>query len=516
MSKKVKIILIIVITIIIGLVGYSQVLPIMEKNPSEDFTPISINEAKISQDTNMALSFLYNITREKHPTGSQEIYIVRDYITECLNEMNVKYEVSTQNLDEYFFTELKNKNKEILSNLKNDYYNSIKESTKDGNVEKFIKEQTGYGSFDEFYKQEIAGGKDIEISLEESYEKNVEEYKNQTLSNIIVQLNSNSNPTAQNIMFVAHYDSVAESYGAGDEGMCVAGLLETIRCLKDKKFNNNIFVMFTDGEEQNFWGANEFIKKNDIDFDLIINFDNAGNSGNLILYHYSNDNLTKQYFKAVKRESSYSFINELLYNPDSTYYQGETSDAFSFIENGYNTIDLALVGNPFYYHSSEDNFYNIDVKSLDNLTKSMIEMMTYYGNNDIELGNNEILFNFKLLNGVEISITKKAYIITSIIFIFISCTYVVTLFVKKKKVIQKILAILLTIVAIITLLLFKNFSLLFSLPCAILLISELIKHEKIKQIFKIVLFESYFFVIIQLIIPIIQYLIWLTQLWYKQ
>lgn len=134
----------------------------MEKNPSEDFTPISINKAKISQDTNMALSFLYNITREKHPTGSQEIYIVRDYITECLNEMNVKYEVSTQNLDEYFFTELKNK--EILSNLKNDYYNSIKESTKDGNVEKFIEEHV-YGSFDEFYKQEIAGGKDIEISL---------------------------------------------------------------------------------------------------------------------------------------------------------------------------------------------------------------------------------------------------------------------------------------------------------------------------------------------------------------
>ena len=141
-------------------------------------------------------------------------------------------------------------------------------------------------------------------------------------------------------------------------------------------------------------------------------------------------------------------------------------------------------------------------------------MMTYYGNNYIELENNEILFNFKLLNGVEISITKKAYIITSII--FISCTYVVTLFVKKKKVIQKILAILLTIVAIITLLLFEKFSLLFSLTCAILLISEFIKHEKIKQIFKIVLFESYFFVIIQLIIPIIQYLIRLTQLWYKQ
>lgn len=513
MSKKVKVILIIVITIIVGLVGYSQVLPIIVENPPEDFTPISINEAKNSQDNNMTLSFLYNITKEKHPTGSQEVYEVRDYITECLKQMDVKYEVSTQNLDEYFFTELKNKNKEILNNSKNDCYNSIKGSTKDGDVEKFIKDQTGYGSFDEFYKQEIAGGKDIEASLEESYERNLKEYKNQTLSNIIVQLSSNNNPTAQNIMFVAHYDSVAESYGAGDEGMCVAGLLETIRCLKDEEFNNNIFVMFTDGEEQNFWGANDFVKKNDIDFDLIINFDNAGNSGNLILYHYSNDNLTKQYFKAVKRENSYSFINELLYNPDSTYYQGETSDAFSFIENGYNTIDLALVGNPFYYHSQEDNFYNIDVKSLDNLTKSMIEMMNYYGNNTIELSKNETLFNFKLLNGVEISITKKVYTVISIILILISCTYVIIQFLEKKKIIQKILAILLTIASIITLLLFKNFSLLFSIPCAILLISGFVKHEKVKQTFKIILFKSYFFVVIQLIIPIMQYIIWLR--WYK-
>ena len=79
-NKKIKIIVILIITLIIGLLGYSQVIPIIVKNPSEDFTPISIKEAKISQDNNMALSFLYNITKEKHPTGSQEIYKVRDNV----------------------------------------------------------------------------------------------------------------------------------------------------------------------------------------------------------------------------------------------------------------------------------------------------------------------------------------------------------------------------------------------------------------------------------------------------
>ena len=62
-NKKIKIIVILIITLIIGLLGYSQVIPIIVKKPSEDFTPISIKEAKISQDNNMALSFLYNITK---------------------------------------------------------------------------------------------------------------------------------------------------------------------------------------------------------------------------------------------------------------------------------------------------------------------------------------------------------------------------------------------------------------------------------------------------------------------
>jgi hypothetical protein len=508
MNKKIKILLIVIITIIVGILGYSQVLPIIAKHPSKDFAPISLDEAQNSQDSNMTLSFLYNITKEIHTTGSQENYKVKDYIVECLEQMNVTYEVKTQNLDEDFFTKLKNINRTNIIKAKNKFYDSFKKYTTNGDVDKYITEHTTYSSFNEYYKNDVLQGKDLEEYLEDIYEKNVQTYKNQTSNNIIVQLNSSTNPNAQNIMFVTHYDSAKNSYGASDAGMNVAGLLETIRCLKNEDFDNNIFVMFTDGEEKKFWGAYAFVETNDINIDLIINFDNSGSSGNLMLYHYSTDNLTKQYFKSVKKESSYSFINSLLYNTDSPYYQGPTSDAFKFIEYGYNTIDLALFSKPFNYHTQNDNFYNIDVTSLNNLATSMIDMVSYYGNNDIQTGNDETLFNFKLINGFVISVPQIVYIVTAVIFIVINFAYIIMLFKNKEKVIKKILAILLTLISLITLILFKNFSLLFSIPCAILFISHFIKNEKAKFIFKLVLFELYFFIIIQLVISLVQYIIW--------
>ena len=343
----------------------------------------------------------------------------------------------------------------------------------------------------------------------------MKKYNGKSLTNILVPVSANNITNSQNILFVAHYDSAENSYGASDDGMSVAGLLETIRLLKNNNFKNNIYVLFTDGEEESFWGANEFIKNNIIRYDLIINFDNAGSSGNLTLYHYSNDNIAKQYFKATKRESTYSLINEILYNPQSTYYQGETSDAFLFIENGYTTLDFALSSNPFNYHSENDSFSNIDIKALENTTSSMIEMMNYYGNNMVEEPTNSNFVNFKIFTGFELSIPQTLYIILAIAFIIISILYLIKLFKDKKKIIIKLIVIVLLLISIVTLILLKNLSLLFTTPLIIIYISNFFKNDKLKKVFKTIMFELYIFIIIQLIVPLIEYSFWLTQLWGK-
>lgn len=420
MNKNKKLLLIILITIIVGIIGFIQVMPIVVEKPNKDFSPININQANNSQDNNMTLSFLYNITKEKHPIGTQENYRVKTYIEDVLKELNVNYNVSEHKLNEEIFNKILKRNKE---KIKNSFYSDFKNEIGSEDVEKRIKEETGYDTFDEFYNEVILKENNYELELEERCKKEIQKYKNEILNNIIVKMKSKADNNTNNILFVAHYDSTEQSYGAGDNGMNVAGLLETIRILKDKQFNNNIYILFTDGEESSYLGAYSFIENNNIKFDLVINFDNAGSSGNMMLYHYSNDFLTKQYFKSVNNESSYSFINDLLYNPNSRFYQGSTSDAFAFIENGYNTIDIALSCNAQNYHGEEDNFYNIDVNALSETTKNMIDMFSYYGDNGEINTNDEKLINFQLFKGFEISLKQKTYIIISMLIIAINYIY---------------------------------------------------------------------------------------------
>lgn len=503
MNKKLKILIIVFMTIIVSVIAYSQVLPLKIKHPAQDFKPIEIKDAnKNNQDNNMTLSFLYNMSREIHPTGSEANYRVREYIEKCLTEMDVAYEIQSTELDEVFFEEQKQEYIAIMEDIKSNVYNEIKKYAKGEDIDSFVKAEVGYNSFEEYFNTEYMNGTTIEETAQEYYNEKLAQYKGETLNNIFINLSKQQN--GQNILFVAHYDSDIESYGAGDDGIAVASLLETIRCRRDVVLKNNIYVLITDGEENNYWGAKEFIKNTNIDFDLVINFDNSGNSGNPILYHYSNDSIAKQYFKSVKNESSYSFSNDILFK----YIQGDVSDAFKFIENGYNTLDFSLIGTPQYYHSKNDTFENIDVNSLNTLTKTMITLVDYYGNNDVQVDSNYKSVNYKIINGIEFSVNRTTYIALSILVILANLIFSIIMFKKKEKIIKRILSILCIVFATIVLAIFQNFSLLISLPLFIYSITNYIRNEVAKDVSRIILFEIYLLIILQPVIMIIQYIVW--------
>ena len=116
MNRK-RLLLLIIITIIVGIIGYLQVKLIIIQNPNKEFVPITIYQAKNTQDNNMALSFLYNITKEKHPMGTEADYRVKTYIENVLNEMNVNYNTYEQKLNEDFFYDRLKRNKESPKHL---------------------------------------------------------------------------------------------------------------------------------------------------------------------------------------------------------------------------------------------------------------------------------------------------------------------------------------------------------------------------------------------------------------
>ena len=149
------------------------------------------------------------------------------------------------------------------------------------------------------------------------------------------------------------------------------------------------------------------------------------------------------------------------------------------------------------------------------MTTSMIEMVNYYGNNNVEIATNEKFINFKIITGFELSLKQSIYNVISVILIIISICYIFIMFKKKDKVIKKIFSIILSIISILVLVLFKQLSILSIIPVIIMLLADFIKNEKKKTVFKIIAFELYLFIMVQLLVPLIEYLIWVTQLWGK-
>lgn len=78
-------------------------------------------------------------------------------------------------------------------------------------------------------------------------------------SNILVRL-SGTDPT-RTVLVTGHYDSHPPSPGAGDNGISVAAMLESIRVLHaSPALRNDVLFLYTDGEELGYLGARAYIR----------------------------------------------------------------------------------------------------------------------------------------------------------------------------------------------------------------------------------------------------------------
>lgn len=78
-----------------------------------------------------------------------------------------------------------------------------------------------------------------------------------TVENILVRIEGTA--PSQAALVTAHYDSVVSSFGAGDNGMDVAAMLETLRALNaGSPPRNDLIFLFNDGEEEGLNGSATF------------------------------------------------------------------------------------------------------------------------------------------------------------------------------------------------------------------------------------------------------------------
>ncbi|PHQ57397.1 MAG: peptidase M28 [Lutibacter sp.] len=245
------------------------------------------------------------------------------------------------------------------------------------------------------------------------------------------------------LLLLSHYDSSPHSsLGASDAGSGVVVILEGVRAFlaEHKQPKNDIIICITDAEELGLLGANAFVNHHRWakDVGLVLNFEARGSGGPSYLLLETNGGNKKLIEAFQHANTPYPVGSSLMYSiykmlPNDT-------DLTVFREDGnIEGYNFAFIGDHFDYHTAQDSYERMDLKSLKHQASYLVATLDYFSMNDLDNLKAEgdyVYFNFPYVGLVY-------YPFSWVIPMFIVCAvlFFVLLFVgisKKKLTIQGI------------------------------------------------------------------------------
>ena len=217
--------------------------------------------------------------------------------------------------------------------------------------------------------------------------------------NIVARLKGSKNNKA--LLLLSHYDSAPHSYskGASDDASGIATILESVRAFLHNKtpHKNGIIILFTDAEELGLNGAALFVTQHKLakEVGLVLNFEARGSSGPSYMLMETNDGNAKMVDAFQDGNLSYPVSNSLMYSiykmlPNDT-------DLTVFREEGkIQGFNFAFIDSHFNYHTAQDNYENLDPKTLAHQGSYLFPLLNYFSNADLTDFNstdNKVYFN---------------------------------------------------------------------------------------------------------------------------
>lgn len=199
--------------------------------------------------------------------------------------------------------------------------------------------------------------------------------------NIVARLKGAGNGKAVAIM--CHYDSHPNTPGAGDDGAAVAAMMETARILKNgRPLRNDVWFVFTDGEESGLIGAKAFLAESPVvkEIGVVLNFEARGSAGISNMFEVNNDNgwVMEQFAEAA----AHPFANSLSFE---VYKLLPNDTDFTLFKNaGITGLNHAFIDNYQDYHSMHDTPENLDQRSLQHHGANMLSLARHFGNTELD------------------------------------------------------------------------------------------------------------------------------------
>lgn len=282
--------------------------------------------------------------------------------------------------------------------------------------------------------------------------------RNVEFSNILVAIDVPG--TTDGVLMVSHYDSTPGGPGAADDGISVASMLvaleQSMNAYKAGTLKNDMYYLFTDGEELGMYGAAHFVNKHsDMQeyVKLVVNFEARGNKGSLLMFQTSSNNnrMLRQLKKAVSNLDAFSVAASLYETmPNDT-------DLTLFLDAGYTScLNFAMIDGSETYHQNTDNFENISYDSAYRYYKTVTEIADYFGSSDLDtLIDDENAVFFPTIGG-KVFVLSSSFANVSTILLTALLLLWIGILIWKKKIhgIELLKAFVLPVVSILVAFLF--------------------------------------------------------------
>jgi hypothetical protein len=226
----------------------------------------------------------------------------------------------------------------------------------------------------------------LAVEIQEQVAVNLKWRAATTTKNIVARVKGSGNGSA--LLLLSHYDSNPHSsLGASDAGSGVVVILEGIRAFLEQNISpiNDIIICITDAEELGLLGANAFVNHHRWakDVKLVLNFEARGSGGPSYMLLETNSG-NKKLIEAFKQtKAPYPIANSLMYSiykmlPNDT-------DLTVFREDGnIDGFNFAFIGDHFDYHTVQDSFERMDIKSFNHQVTYLLYGLDYFANNSLE------------------------------------------------------------------------------------------------------------------------------------
>jgi len=200
------------------------------------------------------------------------------------------------------------------------------------------------------------------------------------VENLMVRLAGTQSTGA--VLLAAHYDSVPAAPGAADAASGVAALLDATRAIKaGEPLQNDVIVLFTDGEEFGLLGAAAFAEQHPWakDVRMVLNFEARGTSGPAQMFETTAGNgaVVAAWASTVPKPTGSSLTYEVYKRlPNDTDFS-----VFKTLKTA--GLNFAFVGDWENYHTPRDSVANLDRGSLQHHGAAALSLARRFGSMDL-------------------------------------------------------------------------------------------------------------------------------------